>query len=485
MRKRKQTVVLASLLIFMAVLVVAYFAMAKVAKNKAEDENEDDAIELYSLDTDTATKLVITNENGSISFVKKDGTWCLESDKEFPLDETNVSTMLFTLKTIKASRSVVEDAEDLSEYGLDQPKITISIELKGGISAKVELGNEVPIQGGYYGLVDGENHVYVMDESYYTDFSYKLSDLMLSQKAPSIDAEKITDLKTEDGKGTSFEATLNTDTTWSIIGPYKDIVRGDASKLQELFGNYSSLTFGDCVAYDCKDASTYGISKDSAHIDINYYEEVEVKKDDTSTSTATDASTNDTKQTTTENQPREYQLLIGTNDGNGNYYVQQKGTNYIYRMDETAVEDLLNVDAFDYVYNYMVSDTVDTIDKITIDTNNTITKLSLKETTTTDKDGKKNTEYVCKRNKKTIDYDKFSDAYSGLRAIAFKGEIDKEKIKGDDVYATLTIHGSSADKTIQFQEYDDNNYYRVSIDGEKYFLVEIKEVQSMINKFVE
>ena len=177
MRKRKQTMLLVFLIVFVIVLIVAYFAMIRVAKSKEAEAVNDDAIELFTLNTDTAKKLNVENENGTFVFVKAKDAWTLESDKSITLNETVVSTMLSTLKTINASRSVREDVEDLSEYGLDKPKITISVELEDGVRAKIELGNEVPIQGGYYGMVDGENHVYVMDESYYTNFCFEQSEL--------------------------------------------------------------------------------------------------------------------------------------------------------------------------------------------------------------------------------------------------------------------------------------------------------------------
>ncbi len=177
MRKRKQAMVLVSLIAFMIVLIVAYLAMIRVAKSKEAEAITDDSIELFTLNTDTAKKLTVKNENGTFVFVKSDDVWTLESDQSITLNETVVSTMLSTLKTINASRSVRENVEDLSEYGVDKPKITISVELEDGVRAKIELGNEVPIQGGYYGMVDGENHVYVMNESYYTNFCFEQSEL--------------------------------------------------------------------------------------------------------------------------------------------------------------------------------------------------------------------------------------------------------------------------------------------------------------------
>lgn len=181
MKNRKQASVLSILLVLVVVLVIAYFTMTTAAKNKQEQAGNEANIELYSLDTAKTAKIEVSNENGSFIFEKEGDSWKLTSEKDFSLDQSVVETMLSAIKTIQASRLVVEDAEELGEYGLSKPKISIKIELEDGVSAKIDLGDEVPVQGGYYGLVDEENKVYVMDENYYTSFSYQKSELALNE----------------------------------------------------------------------------------------------------------------------------------------------------------------------------------------------------------------------------------------------------------------------------------------------------------------
>ncbi|MDK2807784.1 MAG: hypothetical protein PWP24_518, partial [Clostridiales bacterium] len=461
MRKRKQMTLLFTLLFCMLGLILAYVLLGKQSNQTKVSEGEDaNEIELYSLDTDQTKSLTITNENGTLSLIKKENAWHLTDNESFPVDETNIATMLNTLKKVNASKLVVEDAKDKSEYGLDQPSVIIEITLENGVSAKIELGSKVPVKGGYYGVIDGEKTIYVMDETYYTNFTYKKSDLMLAPLAPSIDAEKITDLKITSGNKTDFEALLNNDATWTILGAYKSNVRGDSSKLSSLFANYSSISYGDCVEYDCKDASAYGIGTDSKKIEIQYMEE----DSDRNTSDDSSASTTTSDANETKTVPRQFKLLIGKEDGDGNYYVQAEDSGYVYLMDMDTADELTSVQAFDYVYKYMVSDTVDMLSKLTIETPENKAKITLKETTTKDKDGNNTTSYVCERNGKEMDYDSFSKAYSALRLIDYKGEINPDKILGDDLYATLTIETENGKNVIQLYRYDDNNYYRVSVN---------------------
>lgn len=439
MKRKKAMVILLSLFAFLIGLILVYFAMAKTIKNKAESDAEETSIELYSLDTDQAKKLKIENEYGTISLIKDADTWHLESDEAFPVDEASVSSMLSVLKTIKASRLVVENTDNWKEYGLEKPPMTISITLKDGVGAKLELGNTVPVVGGYYGRVDEEDDVYVMEETYYSQFLYSVNELMVRKEAPIIDSETITSLKVKDTKGVVFRSKEDEDGIWSITEPYKNPVRGDDEKLRELFENYSNLSYGECVEYDCKHPVDYGITEKSATISLKYYEEDEEEK---------------------KNQA--YVLLIGKKDGKGNYYVQPKDTTYIYRMEETMVEDLLKIDAYAYIYPYMITDTLDMLDSIKIETKEKTVKISAKEVT-----------------------DNVSEVYTAFLETTYKGEIDSSKIKGTDVYATVILTGDAGKKTIKFLQYDDNNYYRVFINGEETFLVEIKEIKSIIKQLLD
>lgn len=470
MNGKKKSWVLGSLILIMACMVLGYAALVRVNEAKTELAQEEENIVLYTLNTDTASRIEVKNEKGEVFLEKKEDSWFVEGEEEFPLDQSYISGMLSALSSIQASGLVKEDGENMEEYGLKKPAMEITITLSDGTSAKLTLGDEVPIQGGRYGLADDGTTVYVFDSSYYTSFDYSLNDLMTVEAGPEFEPGSVTSLILDNGKGSYFEAKKDESLAWTINGPYSQPVRGDAQSLSGLFSSYSGLSFGECVEYDSKDSTIYGIQKDGAKIEVQYEEEITGEADGSKA---------------VKTRKETFTLFIGDPDEAGNYYVQPKGSSYVYKMDEDTVESLLYVTAFSYISPYIVNETIDDLESISIEIkeNKKKSTISIKETGTKDEEGSETVEYTVKRNKKKWDYDEFSAAFTNLSQLTFSGEMKEENPSGKRVYATVLLKGRKNTKTITFLEYDKANFYQVLIDGEGIFLTEIKPVQSVLEEF--
>lgn len=471
MNGKRKSWVLGSLILIMACMVLGYAALVRVNEAKTELAQEEEDIVLYSLNTDTASRIEVKNQKGEVSLEKKEDSWYVEGEEEFPLDQSYINGMLSSLSSIQASGLVKEDADNMEEYGLKKPAMEITITLSDGTLAKLTLGDEVPIQGGRYGLADDGTTVYVFDSGYYTSFDYSLHDLMTVETGPQFEPGSVTGLVLDNGKGSYFEAKTDKSLAWIINGPYSQPVRGDAQSLSGLFSSYSGLSFGECVEYDSKDSTIYGIQKDGARIQIQYEEEI------TDEAAGGEAS---------KSRKKTFTLLIGDPDEEGNYYVQPKGSSYVYKMDEDTVESLLYVTPFSYISPYIVNETIEDLESISIEIkkNKKQSTISLKETKAKDKEGSETVEYTVKRNKKKWDYDEFSAAFTNLSQLTFSGEMKEENPSGKKVSATILLKGKKNTKTITFLEYDKANFYQVLIDGEGTFLTEIKPVQSVLEAFL-
>ena len=88
----------------LVVLVVAYVVTGQLKKKSAEKENEEKQIAV--LDMSDITSIQYTNGTDTMSFIKEDGTWYSESDKEFPLQQSSLKTMAETFGTLSANRDV-------------------------------------------------------------------------------------------------------------------------------------------------------------------------------------------------------------------------------------------------------------------------------------------------------------------------------------------------------------------------------------------
>lgn len=162
-KKKKEMTTVIALAALLVVVCVAYFAAVK--HKEAKEKAADTSVNLLQLDTSKATKIDISNENGTISFEKESTGWVMPSDKEFLVKQEEIQTILDAFSDLVATRCVVENKDSIAEYGLDKPTGKITITLSDGTTTVLSVGDTVPSEGGYYGMLDNADGVYTFDET--------------------------------------------------------------------------------------------------------------------------------------------------------------------------------------------------------------------------------------------------------------------------------------------------------------------------------
>lgn len=161
-KKKKEMTTVIALAALLVVVCVAYFAAVK--HKEAKEKAADTSVNLLQLDTSKATKIDISNENGTISFEKESTGWVMPSDKEFLVKQEEIQTILDAFSDLVATRCVVENKDSIAEYGLDKPTAKVTITLNDGTTTVLSLGTTVPSEGGYYGMLDSSDGVYTFDQ---------------------------------------------------------------------------------------------------------------------------------------------------------------------------------------------------------------------------------------------------------------------------------------------------------------------------------
>lgn len=111
----------------LAVLIVAVIAFVVISKLPDGEESEDkENYAVTALDADAVTKLVYTNESGTVSLTKSGSDWVCEEDKGVDIDEDTVNNMVSMVASL-TSENKLENVTDVSQYGLDDPTLKILI----------------------------------------------------------------------------------------------------------------------------------------------------------------------------------------------------------------------------------------------------------------------------------------------------------------------------------------------------------------------
>lgn len=166
MKKYKSMILLLS--VFVVVLIL-YFVMGKINRMQAEKETEET---IMVTDFSSLSSLEYTNGETTLSFAKEDGTWKVKDNEEFNLDSDAVETIANALSQIEAVR-VLEGADELSAYGLDDAAYTITMETESGVTFTLYIGDETG--DGYYATANDKVVVYTIGSSVVSGMEFDLT----------------------------------------------------------------------------------------------------------------------------------------------------------------------------------------------------------------------------------------------------------------------------------------------------------------------
>lgn len=196
----KQKKQLLGLLVILIVAVIAFI----VVKNLPQEEETDTtaSYEVTNLNADDVTKLVYTNENGTLTLNKDGDNWICDEDRSVDIDADKVSTMVGKVASL-TSENKIENVEDIAQYGLDTPSLTILIS-DGATSYTLLIGDYNETTYTYYMCLESDKStVYTTDSATITSFQNNtLEDIMAEEETGTeteteSEAEEITETDSE------------------------------------------------------------------------------------------------------------------------------------------------------------------------------------------------------------------------------------------------------------------------------------------------
>ena len=392
-KKKKKGKGLLFAVLILIVLLVLYFVIdlqQKKADQEAETEETKDSSLPVSVTDDEIAKVTVKNGDVTMTYTKNDDTWTYEEDSDFPLDESAVDTKMSKLTSLTVDR-VLESPEDLSEYGLDEPKQEVTVLKTDGTAFTLYIGNQNSSNNDFYVKVDDGTDVYTMPASSVNVFDMQPYDVAKADTFPTLESTNIRNIKVEKEDGTVEFSSDETGTSWTVKDQDGNEEEAGTTAASDLTTAVSSLSYKDFVDYKRDDLAQYGLDKPAETVTVvseeteaETEEETETETEEvtevatesetateavseeemteaatgteTATEAATEAETEPESETETE-EPKTIEvtttLLIGNTNDDGDYYVKLADHDGVYTMAESTLEKLLNVDVLDYVSLYL------------------------------------------------------------------------------------------------------------------------------------
>lgn len=217
--------------------------------------NTEPRIQIFTANCEDIKHIHITGDENFT--LKNSGNGWEIADMNVSTDEMSVNNYLSSMFNLKG-KLIARSRSDLSEYGLDLPRISAEYVFRNGNSRKLYLGNKTPPQTEYY-LADEEGNVYTI---YTADGDLICSDVssLADTFIYGIDYDDIQTITVID----SLVFTKNSDGAW-----YKDDTQVSEELIRQKITRYLGGMYAQkLIRATDENKAIYGVENPQAEIRI-------------------------------------------------------------------------------------------------------------------------------------------------------------------------------------------------------------------------
>ena len=470
----------------LAVCCGAYAGVKTYVSHQEQKESEAESEEntsVFTASADDIKSLDFMVDDTETTFEKKDDSWVKKDDTDFPVNQSTLDSAASSVTSVESDR-VLEDVDNLAEYGLDSPANIIKIVTKSededgdDTTATLYVGDENSSTSQYYVRKDDdEKTVYLVDSSCVEPFTKTLYDYAQMEDFPAISSTDTITKISVDGDS-SYELKKDADTSvWSVSANGEED-KADSATVSSLVSSFGSMAYNSMADYKCEDKSKYGLDKPYSTITVDYQEKVETSDDNAETS---DSETPDSAETT-EMVDKQLTILVGNEADDSNRYVMVNDSNEVYTMSEetlSALTDKTEEDFWDMTVSYV---SVNSLASLKVNYQGTDYKVNASRETSTDEDGNDTETVTYKLDGADLDETTFTTFYNKLINMAAQKRLTEKYDPDGDAELTVTFTEEDGD-TLEVSYYSyDTNYYAAVVDN-KVYLVNKMNVKELFTAF--
>lgn len=174
-KQKKQLIALVAVLV---VVVAGYLAARFIIVDEDIVTVEQVSEEVFHIDKETVIEVSYTVDDVTVEFVKDGEYWALKDNKDVELDQVAVSDIVGFAAYLN-SKSVIDEYDSLSDYGLDNPRYTIRVKDNDGNEKCYYIGDRYVVGDEYFARVEGEDVIYTIASTYPDAFITDLEQIVV------------------------------------------------------------------------------------------------------------------------------------------------------------------------------------------------------------------------------------------------------------------------------------------------------------------
>lgn len=492
-----------------AVVCIATFALTHY-EEKQEQIKTSDAV-ILEIPGDSVTGLSWSyQDEGSLSFHKEGDTWLYDEDAAFPVSEEKVADILSHFESFGV-RFIIEDVEDYSQYGLEDPACTFTI-TTDDTSHTIRLGSFSKMDEQRY-LDIGDGNVYLVSEDPMDYVSSTLSSMIRNDETPGF--ENVVDIRFEGSENYIIQRLEDSGYSYSDADVYFTQKSGkylplDKSAVTRYLNTIASLDLLTYVTYDAteEELASYGLDQPELSVTVNYTYTPEDENGETNPQAdpVSDTCVLHISRNPEELAAAEEAEANGEEAGDVSTYVRVGDSQIVYELDSVDY-DILSAASYDDLRHQEVFwadfDDVTQIDMILEGTTHTLiseltesadseepqrlwyyqeevadpSEESSQETTDATLSPEETTEAASEEEDTALDLTDFEDALNALSADSFTSEVPSGK---EELRLTLHLDNEAFPTTeIVLYRYNGSSCLAV-VDGQSVSLIPRSSVMALV-----
>ncbi len=443
----------------LGVLLVLCIAVVLVNNHEEKKEQIKNSGELIlKISKDDVNALSWTNESGTFSFTK-DEKWTYDDDSTFPVDEDKINDLLEQFESLGAA-FVIDDVEDYSLYGLDDPICTIII-VTDEESYTIELGDYSKMDEQRYASI-GDGKAYLLTHDPLEEYDVVLKDMILDDEIVEFDtvkqiefsgSENYTIVKDEDKKSICED-----DIYFTGDKPL------DSDNVSSYLRKIKSLSLDDYVTYNVSDEELKAFGLDNPELIVKLQYSIDDEEDgELQLSIGRNTEELEAYKKAQENEEEDLPDVT--------CYVRVNDSQIVYEISQDKYDELTAVSYDTLRHQELFTADFDTVTSIDVSLNGESYTFNCEKAKDDDEEDK------WTYNEEEIDV---SDLETALCAIEADSFINEATINQEEI--SLTIHLDNEDfptLTLTFYRYDGTNCVAY-VDGKISAYVARSEVVDLI-----
>lgn len=542
---KKKTVKLISSIAALGVLSGAYVGVRSYVSSQEEKEaaEADESVQAVDINSDDVSAVAFLSDDGEeVILEKEDDSWTKKDEPDFPLDQDTVSGAVSGISDLTADQELSE-AEDLSEYDLDEPDNEITLTTEEGEETVIQIGMKNDSTSQYYIRKSDDEKIYLVAASSIDPFMNSVYDFAEADTFPAVTSSTITEVKVEKENG--YELSQDSATLGWNVSDGQETEKADTTKAGTVTSAIGALMYGDFVDYNCTDGAKYGFDDPYAVITAKYTEEEEIEADtddtevseeedaaeetseeaeaeaeevsgegsgeeemgseeaseDEDNSETEDAASDEAESTeasgdedaaSEEEEPetvtvdKELVIYVG-DETEGSRYVKVNDSAQVYTITEDSLADILDNTVEDF-YNLTVSYLSENdLDHVEIKAQDGAHQIQVIRETEEDEDGEETTTYSYELDGKEMEETDFTSFYNKLINMAGQERLTEAYEPEEDPVYTFTLTDMDGGKmVVEYYEYD-ANFYAAETDGKVYLVnkMNVRDLEASYQEMIE